>query len=190
MAFGLCNSVFLILFIHLLGDKTEIHVMIVLICVLECILFYSSFFFHLYLLNLLIYIIIKCHYSKHLLRIIILSFKKYRTELLAKQAAHELIKIAEESIKLNGRFTLAISGGSLPKILASGLDEDYNYEKWFVFFVDERCVNLDDKESNYNLFMTTLQPIMKLPENHIFPIKYNEDPKVIAQEYIFYDDNE
>lgn len=97
-----------------------------------------------------------------------------------------MIVIAEESIKLNGRFVLAIAGGSLPKILASGLDPRYNYEKWYVFFVDERCVNLNDQDSNYNLFMKTLQPIMKLPEDHIFPIKYNEDPKVIAQEYNIY----
>lgn len=117
------------------------------------------------------------------------QLKNDRAELLAKQASHELIKIAEESIKLNDRFVLAISGGSLPKILASGLDQHYNYEKWFIFFVDERCVNLDDKDSNYNLFMTTLQPIMKLPKDHIFPIKYNEDPKIIAQEYVIYDDN-
>jgi 6-phosphogluconolactonase len=48
-------------------------------------------------------------------------------------------------------FTVAISGGSLPKLLAAGLlaVEGVNYDSWHVFFADERVVPLDDDDSNY-----------------------------------------
>lgn len=48
-------------------------------------------------------------------------------------------------------FTVAISGGSLPKLLAAGLldVEGVDYSTWHVFFADERVVPLDDDDSNY-----------------------------------------
>lgn len=44
------------------------------------------------------------------------------------------------------RFVIAISGGSMPKLL-SKIDEDFS--KWDVFFADERCVPLSSAESNF-----------------------------------------
>ena len=48
-------------------------------------------------------------------------------------------------------FTVAISGGSLPKLLAAGIlaVEGVDYSNWHVFFADERVVPLDDDDSNY-----------------------------------------
>jgi 6-phosphogluconolactonase len=46
---------------------------------------------------------------------------------------------------------VAISGGSLPKLLAAGIlaVEGVDYSNWHVFFADERVVPLDDADSNY-----------------------------------------
>ena len=43
-------------------------------------------------------------------------------------------------------FTVALSGGSLPKLLAEGLlaQEGVDYSNWHIFFADERVVPLDD----------------------------------------------
>eukprot|EP01047_Picozoa_sp_COSAG01_P011961 COSAG01_NODE_530_length_15875_cov_27.779982_9_plen_294_part_00 len=48
-------------------------------------------------------------------------------------------------------FTVALSGGSLPALLAAGLlaTEGIDYSNWHIFFADERVVPLDDADSNY-----------------------------------------
>ena len=52
-------------------------------------------------------------------------------------------------------FTIALSGGSLPKMLAKGLlardDNAVQWHKWQVFFADERLVPLDHADSNFKL---------------------------------------
>ena len=73
--------------------------------------------------------------------------------------------VAAESARAiadHGRFVVAISGGSLPKILAAGIfpGEDLGgadgslastvaWDKWHVFFADERVVPLDHDDSNF-----------------------------------------
>jgi 6-phosphogluconolactonase len=74
--------------------------------------------------------------------------------------------VAAESARAiadHGRFVVAISGGSLPKILAAGLFSDAGadgggsggladtvaWDKWHIFFADERVVPLDHDDSNF-----------------------------------------
>lgn len=49
------------------------------------------------------------------------------------------------------RFKIAISGGSLIKILSNGLlnRSDIKWDKWDIFFADERLVEFDSIDSNY-----------------------------------------
>ena len=55
-----------------------------------------------------------------------------------------------ESIADHGYFAVAFSGGSLPKLLASGIEElKTDTSKWKVFFADERCVAPDHDDSNF-----------------------------------------
>lgn len=63
-----------------------------------------------------------------------------------------ILERSQAAIAASGRFTLALSGGSLPKIMNKGLAQiqgDVDYAKWFVFFADERCVPLDSDDSNF-----------------------------------------
>lgn len=109
-------------------------------------------------------------------------------EVLATKAAVGLraatlcFELAESSIKKNGRFMVALSGGSFPKILAMGMKQmhDENPEKfnaelfqnWYVFWADERCVALDDESSSYLACKTNFLdlPFIQIPEENILPI--------------------
>jgi len=62
------------------------------------------------------------------------------TQELSVSLADLVVKLCEESIEIRDRFTIGISGGSLPKLLAADLKDrdDIEWEKWQVFFCDER----------------------------------------------------
>src|SRR5438045_620756 len=54
-------------------------------------------------------------------------------------------------------FRVAVSGGSLPKTLAQALLKETNgegkvqFDKWEIFYADERAVPLDHDDSNHKL---------------------------------------
>ncbi|KAI0563778.1 Glucosamine/galactosamine-6-phosphate isomerase [Gracilaria domingensis] len=82
-------------------------------------------------------------------------------------------KAAEEAITQRGSFSVAISGGSLPKLLAEGLkSHSVDIEKWDVFLADERVVPLDHKDSNYREIRD------RFPSMPIIPI----DPSLSSDE--------
>jgi hypothetical protein len=62
---------------------------------------------------------------------------------------------ASAAVAARGRFTLATSGGSLPKALGEALQAaaaggaELHTDKWEVFYVDERVVPLDHADSNH-----------------------------------------
>ncbi len=66
-------------------------------------------------------------------------------------AAEEFVRAARAAIGAQGRFTVALSGGSTPKALYSLLATKYAGFAWnriFLFFGDERHVPPTDPESN------------------------------------------
>lgn len=56
---------------------------------------------------------------------------------------------AEAAIASHGSFNVAISGGSLPKLLESGLPPATDFSDWRVYLADERIVPFHDDDSNY-----------------------------------------
>lgn len=66
-----------------------------------------------------------------------------------------------KNIELHGSFNLAVSGGSTPIRLFNQLANNFkNLEKWKlvqrfvnIFWVDERCVDINDSESNSGVFI-------------------------------------
>ncbi|CCD27416.1 Sol1p NDAI_0K02250 [Naumovozyma dairenensis CBS 421] len=57
----------------------------------------------------------------------------------------------KNSRKKERRFKIALSGGSLIQVLHEGLlkREDVHWNKWDIYFADERLVPFDSNESNY-----------------------------------------
>ena len=72
-------------------------------------------------------------------------------------AAAELVHtVGQEAIRTNGRFLIALSGGSTPETLYQALTSpafarSFDWSRTIFFFSDERAVPPDDPRSNYAL---------------------------------------
>lgn len=77
---------------------------------------------------------------------------------VANSVAQFILKAQDEALASKKTFDIAISGGSLGKVLKNGLISNktisgkIHWDKWRVFFSDERLVPLDHEDSNYGLF--------------------------------------
>jgi len=109
-------------------------------------------------------------------------------EELSAAVASYVIKLSAAAIAERGRFTVALSGGSLPKLLAANLitmpfRDQIDWTAWHVFFVDERCVPLSDPDSNYREAKTHLFDQVTLPVSQIYPIDPTLNPTAMAEAY-------
>ena len=69
---------------------------------------------------------------------------------LSSSLANFILKAQSDAIAKRGSFIIALSGGSLPNNLRPLASiEGIQWDKWQVFFADERIVPLDHDESNY-----------------------------------------
>ena len=93
---------------------------------------------------------------------------------------------ASEAVRANGRFTVALSGGSTPKSLYSLLASKPGipWDKVFFFWGDERHVPPDDPESNYRMVNEALLLKIKVPSENIFRVHAEEkDASAAALQY-------
>ncbi|CAN0334890.1 unnamed protein product, partial [Hapterophycus canaliculatus] len=76
-------------------------------------------------------------------------------DTLATELIGRIGTIAKESVRARGVFNLAVSGGSMPKILSDlARSEGVDWTKTKVYFADERCVPLDhdDRYATRSMF--------------------------------------
>lgn len=120
----------------------------------------------------------------------------------SKELAHSvgqfILDKQNEALKDNAHFSISISGGSLIKVLRQALVEDSSiaqhvqWQKWNIFFSDERLVPLDHEDSNYGAFKTLildelthrgiLGPVINTINEALVGIGATENEK-IAHEY-------
>jgi 6-phosphogluconolactonase len=107
---------------------------------------------------------------------------------LFQSAADEFAAQATAAIGTQGRFTVALSGGSTPKGLFSLLATQYlerlPWEKMFFFWGDERQVPPDHPESNYRMAYEALLSKVPVPAGNVHRVPA-EDPDAdrVAQQY-------
>jgi 6-phosphogluconolactonase len=111
------------------------------------------------------------------------------TDILSHEAAQYAVRIATESVKSHGRFTIALSGGTTPRKLYGLLGgEPYRSQiDWklvHIFWSDERCVPPDSEESNYHLAHEVLLSKISIPavQVHRMPADM-PDRNAAAREY-------
>lgn len=104
-------------------------------------------------------------------------------------AADKFIEIGNSSIDENGRFTVALAGGSTPKTLYKLLTSDKNrsqldWSKVFFFIGDERFVAPDDAESNYRMAKENIFSPLDVKAENIFRWQTEQlDPDKTAERY-------
>ena len=107
---------------------------------------------------------------------------------LAAEAAELFAQIAGKSISDNGRFSIALSGGSTPEILYRNLVQNYadriDWAKIYFFWSDERFVPLSHPDSNAGMAKQLLLDPLKVKRENIFYVPTgNRSPQEAAQEY-------
>jgi len=107
---------------------------------------------------------------------------------LSAAVAERIVDLSKSAIAARGRFSVAFSGGSLPVTLADSLPhkkDDIDFSKWLIFFADERCVGLDDKESNFRVCSEAIFRHLPLKPEQIVTINSDlvNEPEKAAEDY-------
>jgi 6-phosphogluconolactonase len=111
------------------------------------------------------------------------------SEAEAEAAATFVLETGKEAVRANGRFFIALSGGTTPEILYRSLSspafaDRFDWSRTTFFFSDERCVPPDDPRSNYALADKTLFTPLRIAPSQIYRMAgESPDPQAAAFEY-------
>lgn len=109
-------------------------------------------------------------------------------EEMAREAAKLVVNLAAERVQAQGRFTIALAGGSTPRLLyrtlaSSPFAEDAPWDCWHLFWGDERCVPPDHPDSNYRMAREALLDSVPIPEDQVHRIRGELPPATAAEQY-------
>lgn len=118
------------------------------------------------------------------------KFESANLEILSDKAAVAAAVAKALSAQIEeteSQFTIALSGGSTPKVLFRHLVENHaksvDWHRVRFFWGDERCVPPDDEQSNFKMTNELLlQPLQIKPEN-IFRVRGEDPPEAEAVRY-------
>ncbi|TMI72974.1 MAG: 6-phosphogluconolactonase [Bacteroidetes bacterium] len=109
-------------------------------------------------------------------------------EAMSLAAAHFFVADCHRVIAKQGKFSVALSGGTTPKrfyeILSSTeFSKNIPWKKVFLFWSDERFVSHSSPDSNYNMAKKSLLDKIDIPPKNIFPVPVTGDPGQNARQY-------
>jgi 6-phosphogluconolactonase len=105
-------------------------------------------------------------------------------EQAAGNCAVWILGEVESALKSSNGATLAISGGSTPKLMFDAMSAlPFDWSRVHLFWVDERCVPPDDPQSNYKLAKEHLIDGSNIPAGNIHRIRGEQPPEEAADEY-------
>ena len=96
---------------------------------------------------------------------------------IARRAAADVVRIAGDAVAARGAFTIALSGGSTPKVLYALLAEHPSlrnslpWDKMKVFFGDERHVGPGHADSNFQMATDAMLSKVPLRPDQVHRIK-------------------
>ncbi|KAJ7998458.1 hypothetical protein DPEC_G00205150 [Dallia pectoralis] len=107
------------------------------------------------------------------------------SEELIVRLADDLQAAAEKAVMESGRFHLALSGGSSPLALFQRLAHHQYTFPWrdtHVWMVDERCVPLTERDSNFHTVHDHLLQHFKMPYYNIHPMPVQMNQRLCVEE--------
>lgn len=106
-------------------------------------------------------------------------------EAAAESCSHFVLGILRETLATREYATLAVSGGSTPKLLFERLAAvEFDWAGVHLFWVDERPVPPDDERSNYRLAEEWLIGPTGIPHNQVHRIRAELHPEAAAEMYV------
>jgi len=116
----------------------------------------------------------------------ILNISQSQDDLAADLAA-EIASLVNRAAASGKYLTIALSGGSTPRLLFSVLATEYgdkvHWESAHFFWGDERCVPPHDTESNYGMTSKNFLEKIKIPKTNIHRVIGEDDPEKEAARY-------
>lgn len=106
---------------------------------------------------------------------------------LAESFGLELVNMVMETGKNNSTFNLAVSGGNTPGLLFNILGDHFaSAADWghvHFYWVDERCVPPEDKESNFGMTRDTFLGKINIPPANLHRMRGEDDPEKESVRY-------
>jgi 6-phosphogluconolactonase len=103
----------------------------------------------------------------------------------AEACCRHIVSLLDETLSGQEFATLAVSGGSTPKLLFDCLARSAAaWSRVHLFWVDERCVPPTDPQSNYRLAEEHLIGPAQIPQSHVHRIPAELMPDHAARHYI------
>jgi 6-phosphogluconolactonase len=114
------------------------------------------------------------------------EIKRFATPAQAAEACGaEIFRLLEAARAARGSATLAVSGGSTPRIMFEWMaKQTFDWKTIDLFWVDERCVPADDAQSNYRMTRESLLDRISLSPGQIHRVKTELIPDEAAEAYI------
>src|ERR1700733_8399758 len=102
----------------------------------------------------------------------------------AEACAQHVLAVLGEAVRANGRATLAVSGGSSPKLMFARMAAaKFDWQGVHIFWVDERCVRPTDAASNYKLVKEYLIEPAGIPAAQVHRVVGEIPPAEAAARY-------
>jgi 6-phosphogluconolactonase len=102
----------------------------------------------------------------------------------AKACARHTLALLQEALAGDGEATMAVSGGSTPRLMFAELArESIDWDRVHLFWVDERAVPPADPESNYRMAEEAFIVPAHFPRRNVHRIAGELPPDVAAQRY-------
>jgi 6-phosphogluconolactonase len=105
-------------------------------------------------------------------------------EALAANVAQRILEVARDAIQQRGLFRLVLAGGVTPRAVYARLaDADADWERWEIYFGDERCLKPQDPDRNSRMAAEVLLNRVAIPTDKIHQIPVEHGPKAAAEVY-------
>lgn len=106
---------------------------------------------------------------------------------MARYSAERIVRMINATLEYNETFSIALAGGNTPhriyQVIGTMFARLVDWSRVHIWWGDERCVPMHDKQSNYRKANETLLNKIKIPAENIHRIRGEDDPKEAAKKY-------